>query len=246
MQSTVECSGPPGVPLPPSRTVTLVEPEPFDVVPPTSMAAPQPRPQMPAASTAQAGTQSRIHAADHTGNEPFSNLVPVVLPMTRFGAPKPASLTFPSQTLSVTSCTTSTASLCSNSQETQHRNPHRNLWRLPHGDHVLDVSGQFHANTNGNDLAILLNKDTFVSGSAVFPITEPPTSKDTWGLAALVVRGLLRRPSVADSSHSHIFFAEFTSTIKSPRSVMQPHPSCTASMLTGCDTTLTSSEVTPT
>ena len=61
------------------------------------------------------------------------------------------------------------------------------------------ISEKFYTYTDGNDLAILLNKDTFVSGAAVFPISEPSTSKDTWGLAALVVRGLLRRPSVVDS-----------------------------------------------
>ena len=44
-----------------------------------------------------------------------------------------------------------------------------------------------------------LNKDTFVSCAAVFSISEAFTSKVTWRPAALVVRGLLRRPSVADS-----------------------------------------------
>ena len=38
-----------------------------------------------------------------------------------------------------------------------------------------------------------------MSGSAVFPISEASTSKVTWGLAALVERGLLRRPSIVDS-----------------------------------------------
>ena len=65
---------------------------------------------MPAASTANAGTQTCTHDADRTGNEPFPKLTPIVLPMTRFGAPKP---TFddPAPTVSVTSCTPSTAVL---------------------------------------------------------------------------------------------------------------------------------------
>ena len=67
-------------------------------------------------------------------------------------------------------------------------------------DHVPHISENFYTYTDGNDLATLLNKDTFVSGFAVFPISEASTSKDTWGLAALVVRGLLRRPSGVDSS----------------------------------------------
>ena len=61
-------------------------------------------------------------------------------------------------------------------------------------DHAPHVSDQFNTYTDGNDLAILLNKGTFEPGAAVFP-----SSNDTWGLVALVVRGLLWRPSVADS-----------------------------------------------
>ena len=68
---------------------------------------------------------------------------------------------------------------------------------MTHGAIPCTACGRFH--TVGNDLAILLNKDTFVSGAAVFTISEASTSKDTSGLAALVVRGLLRRPSVVDS-----------------------------------------------
>ena len=66
-------------------------------------------------------------------------------------------------------------------------------------DHVPHVPDHFNAYTDGNDLAILLNKDTFEHGAAVFPMSETSSSKDTWGLVALVVRGLLRRTSVADS-----------------------------------------------
>ena len=44
------------------------------------------------------------------------------------------------------------------------------------GDHVPHISENFHTFTDGNDLAILLNKDTFVSGAAVFTISEVSTS----------------------------------------------------------------------
>ena len=65
-------------------------------------------------------------------------------------------------------------------------------------DHVPLISDHIYTYTDGNDPAILLNNDTFVSGTAVFPISEASTGKDT-GMAALVVRGLLRRSSVVDS-----------------------------------------------
>ena len=47
-------------------------------------------------------------------------------------------------------------------------------------DHVPHVSDQFIAHMGNTDLAILLNRDTF----------EPnPTSKDTWSMVVLAVRG---------------------------------------------------------
>ena len=44
---------------------------------------------------------------------------------------------------------------------------------------------------------ILLDKDTFEPDAAVLVIAEASSSKDTWYVAALVVRGLLRRPSLS-------------------------------------------------
>ena len=64
-------------------------------------------------------------------------------------------------------------------------------------DHAPRISDQFITYTGGTDLAILLDKDTFEPDAAVFVITEASSSKDTWGMAALVVRGLLRRPSLS-------------------------------------------------
>ena len=63
-------------------------------------------------------------------------------------------------------------------------------------DPVPRVSDQFIAYTGDTDLALLLNRDTFQPNAAVLVIHEASSSKDTWGMAALVVRGLLRRPSL--------------------------------------------------
>ena len=44
---------------------------------------------------------------------------------------------------------------------------------------MCHTSENFYTYTDGNALAILLNKDTFVSGAAVFLISEVSTNKDT-------------------------------------------------------------------
>ena len=66
-------------------------------------------------------------------------------------------------------------------------------------DHVPHVSDQFTTYTDGDNLAILLNKDTFLPGAIKYPISEESTSKTTWGLKALVVRGHLRRLPIGAS-----------------------------------------------
>ena len=53
------------------------------------------------------------------------------------------------------------------------------------------------AYTGNTDLAILLNKDTFEPDPMVFAFKEDSTSKGTWGMVVLIVRGLLRRPSLS-------------------------------------------------
>ena len=47
------------------------------------------------------------------------------------------------------------------------------------------------------DLAILLNKDTFEPDPLIFAFRESSTSKGTWGMVLLIVRALLRRPSLS-------------------------------------------------
>ena len=59
-------------------------------------------------------------------------------------------------------------------------------------DHVPHI-----AYTVNTDLAILLNKDTFEPDPVVFAFKEDSTSKGTWGMVLLIVRGLLRRPSLS-------------------------------------------------
>ena len=61
-------------------------------------------------------------------------------------------------------------------------------------DHVPHFPDQFNTYTDGDNLAILLNKDTFLPDADKYAIVEESTSKKTWGLTALVVRGYLRRP----------------------------------------------------
>ena len=46
----------------------------------------------------------------------------------------------------------------------------------------------------GKNLAILLNKDTFLPIAVKYPIIEESTSKNTWSLTVLVFCGHLRRP----------------------------------------------------
>ena len=67
-------------------------------------------------------------------------------------------------------------------------------------DHVPHISDQFLAYTGNTDLTILLNKDTFEPNPAVFALHEASTSKETWRKVILIVRGLLRRPSLSGTA----------------------------------------------
>ena len=58
-------------------------------------------------------------------------------------------------------------------------------------DHVPHISDQFMAFTGNTDLAILLNKDTFEPDPIVLTFKADSTSKGTWGMVLLIVRGLL-------------------------------------------------------
>ena len=60
-------------------------------------------------------------------------------------------------------------------------------------DHVPHITDQFIAYTGNTDLAIVLNKDTFEPDPVVFAYNE----EGTWCMILLIVRGLLRRPSLS-------------------------------------------------
>ena len=64
-------------------------------------------------------------------------------------------------------------------------------------DHVPHISDQLRAYTDNMDLAILLNKDTFEPDPFVLSFKVDSTSKNTWGMVLLIVRALLRRPSLS-------------------------------------------------
>ena len=66
-------------------------------------------------------------------------------------------------------------------------------------DHVPHISAYFLAYTDNTDLAILLNKDTFEPDPFVTSFKVDSTRKNTWGMVLLIVRALLRRPSLSGS-----------------------------------------------
>ena len=104
----------------------------------------------------------------------------------------------------VTSCIINIASpFCNGIQDKRARIPAATCGRFravilqQASDHVPHITDQFIADTDNRDLAILLNKDTFELNPAVFAFNEASTSKETWGMVILIVRGLLRRPSLS-------------------------------------------------
>ena len=64
-------------------------------------------------------------------------------------------------------------------------------------DHVSHISDYFRAYTDNTDLAILLNKDTFEPDPIVLTFKAESTSKNTRGMVLLIVRAMLRRPSLS-------------------------------------------------
>ena len=66
-------------------------------------------------------------------------------------------------------------------------------------DHVPHISEQFLVCTGNTDRAVLLNKDTFEPDTIIFTYKVDSTSKGTRGMVLLIVRGLLRRPSLSGS-----------------------------------------------
>ena len=87
-------------------------------------------------------------------------------------------------------------------------------------DHVPHVSDYFRAYTDNTDLAILLNKDTFEPDPVVLTFKADSASKNTWSMVLLIVRAMLRRPSL--SGTPTVTFARYISTMLWPRNVMHP------------------------
>ena len=85
-------------------------------------------------------------------------------------------------------------------------------------DHVPDISDQFRAYTDNTDLAILLNKDTFEPDPTVLTFKADSTSKGTWSMVLLFVRGLLRLH--LSLVHRLLPFAQYTFTTSWLRNVM--------------------------
>ena len=74
--------------------------------------------------------------------------------------------------------------------------------------------------TGNTDLAFLLNKDSFEPDPIVLTFKADSTSKGTWGMVLLIVRGLLRRPSL--SGTPTVTFAQYTFTMSLLRNVTHP------------------------
>ena len=159
------------------------------------------------ASTALAGNHNPVGADPRAGTGPFPKPRALVLPMVKLGQSKPdgvghidtadSDLMHHQYRLSVLQWNPGPA----------HRNP-TNITAAACGkfnavilqeasDHVPHISDQFIAYTGNTDLAILLNKDTFEPDPVVLAFKEDSTSKSTLGMVLLIVRGLLRRPSLS-------------------------------------------------
>ena len=85
-------------------------------------------------------------------------------------------------------------------------------------DRVPHISEQFLVCTGNTDLAILLNKDTFEPDPIVLTYKVDSTSRGTWSMVLLIVRGLLRRPSL--SGYRLLLFAQYTLTMSWLRNLM--------------------------
>ena len=158
------------------------------------------------ASTALAGTHIPAGADPRAGTGPFPKPRALVLPIVKFGQPKPDGLGYIDTVDSDLMHHECRLFLLQWNPGPARRNPTNIVFAAcgkfhavilqEASDHVPHITDQFIAYTGNTDLAILLNKDTFEPDPAVFAFNEA-TSKDTWGMALLIVRGLPRRPSLS-------------------------------------------------
>ena len=159
------------------------------------------------ASSALAGTHNPVGSNPCTGTGPFPKPRVLVLPMISFGQPKSDRLGPIATVDSDLMHHQFRLSLLQWNPGPARRNP-TNIVSAACGkfhavilqeasDHVPHISEQFRVYTDNMDLAILLNKDTFEPDPIVLTFKADSTSKSTWSMVLLIVRGLLRRHSLS-------------------------------------------------
>ena len=159
------------------------------------------------ASTTLAGTHHAIGADPRAGRGPFPKPRALVLSMIKFGQSKPDGLGPIDTADSDLMHYQHRLSVLQWNPGPARRNPtniiaaacgrfHAVILREA-SDHVPHISDQFIAYTGNTDLAILRNMDTFEPDRVVFAFKDASTSKGTWSTVLLIVRGLLRRPSLS-------------------------------------------------
>ena len=164
---------------------------------------------MRSASTALAGTHNLAGTDPRAGTGPFPKPRAVVLPLVHFGQSKPEGHSGVDTADSDLMHHQFRLSLLQWNPGPARRNPtnivsaacgkfHVVIFQEA-GDHVPHISDPFMSYTGNTDLAILLNKDTFEPEPIVLTFKAHSTSKGTWGMVLLIVRGLLRRPSLSGS-----------------------------------------------
>ena len=159
------------------------------------------------ASTALAGTHHAIGADPRAGRGPFPKPRALVLSMVRFGQAKPDGLRHIDTADNDPRHHQYRLSVLQWNPGPARKNPTNIIAATCRtfqavilqeaSDHVPHITDQFIAYTGNTDLAILLNKDTFEPDPMVLALKEDSTSKGTWGMVRLIVRSLLRRPSLS-------------------------------------------------
>ena len=143
------------------------------------------------ASTALARTHLGISTEARAGRGPFPKPMPIIIPIVRFGLPKPPAHGYFHNADSDLMHQQYRLSMLQWNPSPARRNP-TNIIAATCGrfhavilqeasDHVSQVSDQFIPYTGDTDLAIVLNRDTFEPNDAVFAFHEASISKDTWG-----------------------------------------------------------------
>ena len=179
------------------------------------------------ACTALAGTHNPVGADPRAGTGPFPKPRALVLPMVKFGQPKPDGLGYIDTADSDLMHHQYRLCVLQWNPGPARRNP-TNIVAAACGrfhavilqeasDHVPHISDQFIAHTGNTDLAILLNKDTFEPDPTVLAFRESSTSKGTWGWFYSSFEHCCAAPHLPGHQLSH--FVQYTFTMSLPRSV---------------------------